>query len=73
MLNLKKIGITLVELSTLTNISRPTLYKYIELFVEGNGIYIRHDLYLLFEYIKNNQDAKKKDVYVYYDKLSKKE
>lgn len=72
MLNLKKIGITLTELSELTKISRPTLYKYLDLYIEGNGAYIRHDLFLLLEYIEKHDKAEKKDVYVYYDQLTSK-
>lgn len=72
MINLKKVGISLSELSELTKISRPTLYKYLDLYVEGSGVYIRHDLYQLLEYIEKNHDIKKKDVYVYYDKLTRK-
>jgi len=72
MLNLKKIGITLTELSELTKLSRPTLYKYLDLYVEGNGAYIRHDLYQLLDFIEKNQKIEKKDIYVYYDNLTKK-
>jgi len=72
MLNLKKIGITLTELSELTKLSRPTLYKYLDLYIEGNGAYIRHDLYQLLDFIEKNQKIEKKDIYVYYDNLTKK-
>lgn len=72
MLNLKKTGITLTELSELTKISRPTLYKYLDLYVEGNGAYIRHDLFLLLEFIEKHEHLEKKDVYVYYDQLTSK-
>jgi len=72
MLNLKKTGITLTELSELTKISRPTLYKYLDLYIEGNGAYIRHDLFLLLEFIEKHEHLEKKDVYVYYDHLTSK-
>ncbi len=69
MLNFKKIGITLSELAELTKLSRPTLYKYLDLYIEGHGAYIRHDLYQLLEFIEKHRDLEKKDVYVYYDGL----
>jgi len=72
MLNLKKIGLTLTELSELTKLSRPTLYKYLDLYVEGNGAYIRHDLHQLLDFIEKNPKIEKKDIYVYYDNLTKK-
>ncbi|HKM02380.1 MAG TPA: hypothetical protein VJZ31_00400 [Bacilli bacterium] len=72
MLNIKKTGLTLSELSELTKISRPTLYKYIDLYIEGNGAFIRHDLYQLFEYIEKNEKLEKIDVYLYYNQLTTK-
>lgn len=72
MLNFKKIGLSITEIAELTNLSRPTMYKYLDMYVAGNGAYIRHDLYLLLEYIEQNEDLSKKDVFVFYDQLTKK-
>lgn len=72
MLNFKKIGLSITEIADLTKLSRPTMYKYLDMYVEGNGAYIRHDLFLLLEYIDHNENLSKKDVYVFYDEMTKK-
>lgn len=69
MVNFKKTRVTLSELAEMTNLSRPTIYKFIDLYNEGQGLLVRHDVYLMLHYLENNQKASKKDVYVYYESL----
>lgn len=69
MLNFKKTKINLSEIAELTTLSRPTIYKFVDLFNEGNGLLIRHDVFLLLDFISKNSKATKKDIYVYYEKL----
>lgn len=47
--------ITISELSRLVDISRPTLYKYVEEYEKGNHTSIPKELLSLFNYI--NQDS----------------
>lgn len=70
MLKFKKIGLSITDLSDLTKLSRPTMYKYLDLYVSGNGAYIRHDLFVLLEYLQNNDNITKDDVYAFYAKMT---
>lgn len=72
MVDLKKCKMTISELAELLDISRPTLYKMMELYARGEKLTIRHDVVLILDYISNNNITNKSDVYVYYNNLRKK-
>ncbi len=57
--------ITISELSRLINISRPTLYKYIEDFENNRFGGISYDYVLLFQFIVNDNTISKKQIYDY--------
>ena len=58
---LRELGFRLTELADLLHISRPTLYKYIELYESGEYDGIRGDVLMLFGYISTNPEASKRD------------
>ena len=57
--------ITISELSRLIDISRPTLYKYVEEYEKGNYSNIPTELYKLFEFI-NQDDVNDKSLIIGY-------
>ena len=62
---LRELGFRLTELADLLHISRPTLYKYIELYESGEYDGIRGDVLMLFGYISTNPEASKRDILQY--------
>lgn len=62
---LRELGFRLTELADLLHISRPTLYKYIELYESGDYDGIRGDVLMLFGYISANAGATKREVLQY--------
>ncbi len=66
MLNLRNYDISFVELQQLTGLSRPTLYKYIELYNENRLISVRNDCIKLFDFISKNPSIDKSDIFLFY-------
>lgn len=58
-------GFRLTELADILRISRPTLYRYIELYESGDYDGIRGDILMLFGFISSNPSASKRDVMQY--------
>ena len=56
---LRNIGVRLSELSTYLNVSRPTLYKYLELFENNEKDKIDKRTYDLLNYIDNSRGLTK--------------
>lgn len=64
--------ITISELSRLTNLSRPTLYKYVEEYENEEISNIPTDILELFNYIYSNEVKNKSDIINYCIKKNKK-
>ena len=57
--------ITISELSRLTDLSRPTLYKYVEEYEDEKYNTIPNDIITLFNYIYSNEAKTKADIINY--------
>lgn len=62
---LKELEIKITELADYLQISRPTLYKFIESYDEGNKKDIPHSIKALFDYIDDNNLIGKRNVINY--------
>jgi hypothetical protein len=62
---LKKLQIRLTELAGYLNISRPTLYKYVEMFDTRQKTQINPVVLKLFEFITQKKDITRKEVLRY--------
>ena len=51
---IRDLGLRLIDLSEYLEISRPTMYKYIELYEQGHKEEINPRVLTLFDYIENN-------------------
>lgn len=59
---LKELDLKLTELAGYMDISRPTLYKFLEMYVEGETADLRKDVQELFDYINRDDVSTKKQV-----------
>lgn len=57
--------ITISELSRLINISRPTLYRYVDDYENGNCNNLKHEFVMLFDFIINKNTIGKDQIYYY--------
>ena len=62
---LKELDIKITELASYLSISRPTMYKFIEMYDEGNKKELTNSISLLFDYIEQNDLIDKKNVVSY--------
>ena len=62
---LKNMQLRLTELSEYLDISRPTLYKFVDYYDTGQKSLINKSVLKLFDYISSNKDIDKKDVISY--------
>lgn len=62
---LKDLDIKITELANYLQISRPTMYKFIELYDEGNRSEVGKPILQLFDYIEDNKLIAKKNVINY--------
>ncbi|MFH2116846.1 MAG: hypothetical protein ABII85_02240 [Bacillota bacterium] len=62
---LKELGIRLTELADYFNLSRPTIYKYIELYEKGKMDQINPLIRNVFVFISNKEVLSKKEVITY--------
>lgn len=51
---IRDLGLRLIDLSEYLEVSRPTMYKYIELYEQGHKEAINSKILTLFDYIENN-------------------
>jgi len=70
---LKAMQLRLTELEEYLNISRPTLYKYVEYFESGKQNLMNPVVKDLFKYIEKNKSLTKKEVISYIANLGKSE
>ena len=57
--------ITISELARLFNISRPTMYKYIKCYEDGNIDLIPNEIKDMFDFLLNNDIYDKEQIYNY--------
>lgn len=62
---LQNIGLQITEISEMMDISRPTLYKYIDMYDSGERDKIDPDVLKLLDHIKRNPRLGKKDILYY--------
>ena len=62
---LKNLDLKLTELASYLDISRPTLYKFLELYTIGEIGGLRKDVIDLFDFISNDEVLSKKQVLQY--------
>ena len=62
---LKELDIKITELASYLSISRPTMYKFIEMYDEGNKKELLNSICLLFDYVEQNDLIDKKNVVNY--------
>ena len=62
---LKELDIKITELANYLSISRPTMYKFIEMYDDGNRKELTNSICSLFEYIESNEFIDKKNVISY--------
>lgn len=54
---IRDLGLRLIDLSEYLEVSRPTMYKYIELYEQGHKEEINPRVLTLFDYIENNHST----------------
>ena len=64
-IRLKELDIKITELANYLQISRPTMYKFIELYDSGDRNEVNQRILKLFDYIENNRLIAKKNVINY--------
>lgn len=62
---IRDLGLRISDLAEYLKISRPTLYKYIDMYEEGNRITIDTKILNLFDYIQNSKNIGSNNV-IYY-------
>lgn len=62
---LKELDIKITELANYLSISRPTMYKFIEMYDDGNKNELANSICGLFDYIEKNELIDKKNVINY--------
>ena len=62
---LKELDIKITELANYLALSRPTMYKFIEMYDSGNKKELTNSIYNLFDYIITNELIDKKNVINY--------
>ena len=62
---LKGLDLKLTELAGYLNISRPTLYKFLEMYISDNQYSLRRDVKELFDFISKKDTISKKQVLKY--------
>ena len=62
---LKDLKIKVTEIADYVNLSRPTLYKAMDLYDDGEFDSINKNVLKIFDYINNNKNIDKKDVINY--------
>jgi predicted transcriptional regulator len=60
---LNSLGIRITEVSDVLGISRPTLYKYIQLYEAGEGRTLIHSFKRFFDFLTSQKCLNRKDFY----------
>ena len=62
---INNMGLRITEISEILDVSRPTMYKFIEMYESGDKSKIDHNVLKFLEYVERNPKMQKRDILYY--------